>query len=118
MYTTTHYGTVEPLCCWLRPAPRININSHCTFTKILEAVNLQQWYPNNCHYCDFRPRHKEDYEKHIVMKHAGKMAYPGPCPEDTARALYIVQSIETELERRRKEKNKRQNRLEERDPVI
>jgi hypothetical protein len=75
----------------------------------MKAVNLQQWYPNNCHYCVYRPKHRRDFENHIVTKHPGKMAYPGPCPESTARALYIVQAIETELERKRTEKSKRQN---------
>jgi hypothetical protein len=102
MVTVTVHGTVEPFCCWLRPAPNIDINLHCTFNKILEAVNLQQWYPVNCHYCSYQPKHKDDFEKHIDKKHPRKMAYPGPCPEVTARALYIVQSIENELEKRRR----------------
>ena len=106
MVIVTVHGTVEPFCCWLRPAPKIDINLHCTFDKILQAVNLQQWYPLNCHYCSYQPKHKEEYEGHIGKTHSGKMAYPGPCPEVTARALYIVQSIENELEKRRKLKSK------------
>jgi hypothetical protein len=73
----------------------------------LEAIRLQQWYPFNCHYCNFKPKHRDDYERHVVIKHHFKPAYPGPCPEDTARALYIVNSIEKELEKLRKTKNKR-----------
>jgi hypothetical protein len=106
MVAVTIHGTVEPFCCWLRPAPKININLHCTFDKILEAVNLQQWYPINCHYCSYQPKHQDDYERHVVNRHPHKAAYPGPCPENAAKALYIVQSIENELEKRRKLKLK------------
>ena len=106
MVTVTVHGTPEPFQCWLRPAPRIDINLHCTYGAILDAIKLQQWYPNNCHYCKYRPKHKDDFESHIVQKHPGRLAYPGPCPLDTARALYIVESIERELEDRRKEKNR------------
>lgn len=34
--------------------------------------------PPNCYYCDFNPETKKEYESHIVKKHAGKLAYPGP----------------------------------------
>lgn len=99
----TAHGTVEPLCCWLRPAPPdLDINLHCTYNQILEAVRLQQWYPPNCHYCNFKPKHVDDYERHVVKFHPHKAAYPGPTPENVARALYIVESIEKELKEMRK----------------
>jgi len=110
MVTITVHGTVEPFCCWLRPAPNIDINLHCTFDKILEAVNLQQWYPLNCHYCGFRPRHVDDFETHIVKNHPGKTAYPGPTPVTVARALYIVESIEKELKDRKTKNQQKQQR--------
>lgn len=98
MVNVTVQGTVEPFCCWLRPAlDNLNIDLHCTYNQILEAVRLQQWYPMNCHYCSYRPKHVDDYENHVVKKHPTKMAYPGPTPENVARALYIVESIEHEL---------------------
>jgi hypothetical protein len=99
------HGTVEPFQCWLRPAPHIDINLHCTFTQILKAVKLQQWYPPNCPYCKYQPKHQGDYESHVIKKHTANPAYPGSCPEDTARALYIVESIKRELEDRQKQKN-------------
>ncbi|MGH9988595.1 MAG: hypothetical protein ACRD8W_32080, partial [Nitrososphaeraceae archaeon] len=77
-------------------------NLHCTYNKILEAVRLQQWFPPNCHYCDYRPKHVDDYERHVVKEHPGKMAYPGPVPENVARALYIVEAIEAELKLRKR----------------
>ena len=58
---------------------------------------MQQWYPLNCHYCNYRPKHVNDYESHIVKYHPGKAAYPGSTPENVARALYIVESIAREL---------------------
>lgn len=98
MVTVTLEGKVEPFCCWLRPAPPdLDINLHCTYNQILKAVRLQQWYPPNCHYCSFRPKHLDDYERHMVKKHSGKPAYPGPTPENVARALYIVESVRREL---------------------
>ena len=94
----TVQGTVEPLCCWLRPAPdNLDINLHCTYNQILEAVRIQQWYPPNCHYCNHKPKHVNDYESHVVKYHPRKSAYPGSTPENVARALYIVESIEKEL---------------------
>ena len=41
-----------------------------------------------------------------MNRHPHKAAYPGPCPENNARALHIVQSIENELEKRRRLKLK------------
>ena len=109
MVVVTLEDKVEPFCCWLRPAPPgLDINMHCTYSSILEAVNLYQWFPPNCHYCGFRPKHVDDYERHIVKNHPGKMAYPGPAPEKVARALYIVESIEKEL-KDRKVKNSNRN---------
>jgi hypothetical protein len=88
----------EPFCCWLRPSPSgLSLDTHCTYRQITQVVQLQQWFPSNCHYCKYRPNHVDDYEKHIVKHHPGKMAYPGPTPEETARALYVVESIEREL---------------------
>ena len=43
------------------------------------------------------PKHVDDYEKHVVNEHPHKMAYPGPTPENVARALYIVEAIKEEL---------------------
>jgi hypothetical protein len=107
MVNITVQGTSEPLCCWLRPAPdNLDINLHCTYNKILEAVRIQQWYPANCHYCAYRARHVSDYETHVVKRHPGKPAYPGPTPEKVARALYIVESIERELKEVKKSSQK------------
>jgi len=108
MVTVTLDGRVEPFCCWLRPAPPdLDINMHCTYNSILEAVKLQQWFPLNCHYCGFRPKHVDDFETHVIKNHLGKSSYPGPTPENVARALYIVESIEREL-KDRKITNRRQ----------
>ena len=107
MVSVNVFGVVEPFCCWLRPAtPNLELNLHCTYNQIMDAVKLHQWYPPNCHYCGYIPRHVDDFETHIVTKHPGKLAYPGPTPVKVARALYIVQSIENELEKRRKLKPK------------
>jgi hypothetical protein len=73
------------------------INMHCTYNSILEAVKLYQWFPRNCQYCGFGSKHIDDYERHVVRNHPGKMAYPCPTPENVASALYIVESIEKEL---------------------
>ncbi|MGC1134812.1 MAG: hypothetical protein WA941_18435 [Nitrososphaeraceae archaeon] len=58
---------------------------------------MQRWFPPNCHYCGYRPSHVDDFERHVVKEHPGKIAYPGPAPEHLARALYIVDSNKEEL---------------------
>jgi hypothetical protein len=30
-----------------------------------------------CYYCDYHSNVKDDYERHVVLKHPGKLAYPG-----------------------------------------
>ncbi len=103
MVTVTVQGVVEPFCCWLRPSPHeLDINLHCTYNKILEAIKLREWFPPNCHYCRYRPKHVDDYERHVVNEHPRKMAYPGSTPGNVARALYIVESIEEELKLRKR----------------
>ena len=98
MVIITLEGKVKPFCCWLRPnPPSLDINLHCTYSRILEAVRIQQWFPPNCHYCGYRPKHVNDYERHVVKEHPGKIAYPGPTPQNVARALYIVEAIREEL---------------------
>jgi hypothetical protein len=98
MVVVTREGTVEPFCCWLRLSPPdLDINLHCTYSRILEAVRTQQWFPPNCHYCAYRPKQVDDYERHVVKRHPGKMAYPNPTPENVARILYIVESIGDEF---------------------
>lgn len=112
MVRATQEDTVEPFCCWLRPnPPNLNINLYCTYDRILEAVKLQQWFPPNCHYCAFRPKHVDDFERHVVKKHSGKPAYPGPAPENVARALYIVEAIELELKRTKKAATKKARKM-------
>jgi hypothetical protein len=107
MVTITLEGKVKPFCCWLRPSPpSLDINLHYTYNKILEAVRVQRWFPPNCHYCKYRPKHIDNYETHIIKEHPGKMAYPGPTPENVARALYIVESIASELGVTKKANNK------------
>jgi hypothetical protein len=109
MVTITLEGTVEPFCCWLRPSPpNLEISLHRTYSRILAAVRMQQWFPPSCHYCKYRPKHLDDYERHIVKEHPRKMAYPGPTPLNVATALYIVESIEKEL-KDRKVKNSNRN---------
>jgi hypothetical protein len=94
MVMVTTRGAVEPFCCWLRPSPPdLDINLHCTYNRILEAVRIQQWFPPNCHYCKYRPKHVDDYERHIVIEHPGKMAYPGPPPENVTRALCRIEEL-------------------------
>ena len=60
-------------------------------------MRIQQWFPANCHYCAYKPRHVNDYERHIIKEHQGKMAYLGPTPENLARAIYTAEAIEKEL---------------------
>ena len=92
MVMVTIRGAVEPFCCWLRPCPStLHINQHYTYNKILEAVKLQGWFPPNYHYCRYRPKHVDDYERHVVREHQGKLAYPGPPPKNVAQALYTVE---------------------------
>jgi hypothetical protein len=74
--------------------------------QILDAIKIQQWYPPNCHYCNYKPKHVDDYERHIDKNHPSKMAYPGSTPENVGRALYIVESIERELKGMMKTKAK------------
>lgn len=103
MVTVTLEGRVEPYCCWLRPSPAdLDINLHCTYSKILEAVRIQRWFPPNCHYCKYNPKHVDDYERHVAKEHPHKPGYPGSTPENVARALYIVEAIEEELKQRKK----------------
>jgi hypothetical protein len=81
-------GGIEPFCCWLRPGPSdLDTKLYRTYNKILEAVKLQGWFPPNCQYCSYRPKHVDHYERHIIKEHPGKMAYPGPPPENVTRAL-------------------------------
>ena len=75
----------------------MDINLHCTYSKILEAVRIQKWFPLNCHFCNYKPKHVDDYERHVAKLHPRRPAYPGPTPENVARAIYIVESIEREL---------------------
>jgi len=103
MVIITLEGEVEPFCCWLRPhPPDLDINLPCTYSRILEAVRIQQWFPPNCHYCEYRSKHADDYERHVVKEHPGKMAYPGPTPKNVSGALYIVEAIEEELKPRKR----------------
>ncbi len=31
----------------------------------------------SCYYCDYETNNKNEYESHIVLKHLGKLSYPG-----------------------------------------
>lgn len=86
-------GEVEPFCCWLRPSPP-GINCRWTYNRILEAIRIQQRSPPNCHYCKYRPKHVDDFERHVVQGHPGRPAYLGPTPMNIAKALNIIETIE------------------------
>ena len=54
------------------------------------------------HYCNYRPKHVDDYERHVIDTHPGKMAYSGSAPGNVAMTLYIVESIAEELKLRKR----------------
>ena len=36
------------------------------------------YWKDGCLYCSYKPQTTHDYEVHIVTRHPGKPAYPGP----------------------------------------
>lgn len=86
---------LEAWCCYLRLAPpRLSIDTHFTYRQIMDAIRIQQWFPDYCYYCYSCPLDIDSYEKHIVVHHPGKMAYPGPAPQITTKVLEIIESDE------------------------
>lgn len=44
----------------------------------LKNFKTSDYWKNGCLYCGYKPKRTHDYEVHIVTKHPGRPAYPGP----------------------------------------
>ena len=55
----------------------MNSNSDKKRTNDLnDPTDRQQNFEYDCYYCSFQTNNKEDYERHVVQKHSGKVCYP------------------------------------------
>ena len=70
-----------------------------------EPLKIRQpfdYWKDGCLYCSYKPQTTHDYEVHIVTRHLGKPAYPGPAD---------IQKFERE--RKEKQQKKREEEEEE-----
>lgn len=65
----------------IRKIEEQNKNLELPKSKPYERLNIHNpfdYWKNGCLYCEYKPITTHDYEVHIVTKHPGKPAYPGP----------------------------------------
>jgi hypothetical protein len=51
-------------------------NNHDQSTKLFDEGQSNNFFIFNCYYCNYQTNTEREYERHVVLKHPGKLAYP------------------------------------------
>ncbi len=58
----------------------INVKSiqtaHEECTKLFDQGESNNFLIFKCYYCNYQTRIEREYERHVILKHPGKLAYP------------------------------------------
>ena len=51
-------------------------NGHEESTKLFDEGKSNNFIIFKCYYCNYQTNIEREYERHVVLKHPGKLAYP------------------------------------------